>query len=75
MRLNVYRRAGVRTQNEGEGGRLLVAVLFTDPSFSGSVRGAVVAAGRCPALLLRFHPLRFRLVLQFSVLPLGGQGR
>lgn len=59
------------------GGRLLVPDLFTDPPFSGSVRGAVIVGGCCVAMpfLLRFHPLRFGLVLQFSVLPLGREGR
>lgn len=62
VRLNVYRRAGVRMQIE-KGGGLLVTDLLTDPSFSGSVRGAVVVGGGvggcCSALLflLRFHPL------------------
>lgn len=75
VRLNAYRRAGVRMQTVG--GRLLVPDLFTDPPFSGSVRGAVIVGGCCVAMpfLLRFHSLRFGLVLQFSVLPLGREGR
>lgn len=78
VRLNAYRRAGVRMQLGVVGeGRLLVANLLTDPSFSGSVRGAVVVVGSrfFPVLfLLLFHPFRFGLVLQFSILPLGGEG-
>lgn len=60
VRLNAYRRAGVRMQIGGGGGRLLVADLFTDPSFSGSVRGAVIVGGCCCFtlhFLRRFHPL------------------
>lgn len=59
-RLNAYRRAGVRMQlGVVREGRLLVADLLADPSFSGSVRGAIVVVGSCffPVLfLLRFHP-------------------
>lgn len=78
VRLNVYRRAGVSEQERR--GRLLVAVLFADPSFSGSVRGSVVGFdGGCRfatrLLLLSFYALGFGLVLQFPVLPLGGQRR
>lgn len=78
VRLIVYRRAGVSEQERR--GRLLVAVLFADPSFSGSVRGSVVGfdGRRCFAirlLLLSFYTLGFGLVLQFPVLPLGGQRR
>lgn len=60
VRLNAYGRAGVRMQIGGLEGGLLVADLFTDPSFSGSVRGAVaiVGGGCCFTLLfLRFHSL------------------
>ena len=79
VRLNAYRRAGVRVHTGG----LLVAHLFTDPSFSGCVRGAVVVVvvvvvcSCCVTLhfLCCFHPLRLGLVLQFSVLPLGREGR
>lgn len=74
----MYRRAGVSEQERR--GRLLVAVLFADPSFSGSVRGSVVGFdGRCRFAirlrLLSFYALGFGLVLQFPVLPLGGQRR
>lgn len=74
----MYRRAGVSEQERR--GRLLVAVLFADPSFSGSVRGSVVGFdARCRfairLLLLSFYALGFGLVLQFPVLPLGGQRR
>ena len=75
VRLNAYRRAGIRMQIRG---RLLVADLFTDPAFSCSVRGAIVVGDCCCRFtllfLLCFHSLWFRLVLQFSVLPLGGEG-
>lgn len=74
---------GEQGSGHRSGGRLLVAVLFTDPSFSGSVRGAVVVSGvvvvggcRSALLfLLCFHPLGVGLVLQFPVLPLGREGR
>lgn len=67
--------SGCRWEPLGAGG-LLVADLLTDPSFSRSVRGAIVAVGsRCFVLLfLHFHPLCLRLVLQFSVLPFSGEG-
>lgn len=79
VRLNAYRRAGVRMQvGVVREGRLLVANLLTDPSLSGSVRGAVVVVVGSrffPVLfLLLFRPFRVGLVLQFSVLPLGGEG-
>jgi len=69
-RLNAHRTAGPRMWIRiGEEGLLVTAV-------TGSVHGAVVVAGCCFSAILffRFHSLRLGLLLQFSVLPLGGEG-
>lgn len=41
---------------------------------SGAVHDAVVADGGLAVFLLAFRPLGLRLILQLSVLPLGGEG-
>lgn len=85
--LNAYWRGG-RGQRAERGWvvsgwrRLFGAVLLADPSyFPGSVRGSVIRrfdgchrhrlTAHLP--LRRFDPLGLRLLLQFPIVPLGGQ--